>query len=163
MAGRILRTPRSRTGSAHADHAEAVVGVAEVGREARAVGDGTPRDLVPPGAAAGDAAGPGRWAGRGLFRGDRIVIVGVPVATPLVDAAGEIGQAEAVDRAAPHSQWPGERQAHVGEDRGGRRIAPRIARAVEPAPRRLLPLRLGGQAVGGAGPLAEPAAEGRGL
>ena len=55
MAGRILRTPRSRTGSARADHAEAVVGVAEVGREARAVGDGTPRDLVPPGAAAGDA------------------------------------------------------------------------------------------------------------
>src|SRR3972149_2064614 len=82
--------------SVEAHDAETVVRVAQFGRDARAVGHGAPGDLVAPGAAAGDAAGPGQRAVGVQGRRGEVVPLLVPVHAPLVAGAREVGKAVAV-------------------------------------------------------------------
>src|SRR5688572_30409879 len=73
-----------------AGEAEAVVGVAEGGRERGAVPDGAPRVGVTPRAAPTDPPRPGLGPARVGGRRARVVVVVVPVGTPLVTDAGEV-------------------------------------------------------------------------
>src|SRR5581483_9534195 len=115
---------------------EAVVGVAQVRRQRRAVGHRAPRVLVAPGAPARDAApavlGPPRIA---LGR-SRVVALVLPVETPFVADAGQGEEAPPVGR---RLDGPG-RPIEARRRRPG--LAPREPRRLEPAARRLLPLRL---------------------
>src|SRR5207302_710043 len=127
--------------------AEAVVGVATLRGQRGAVGDRAPRVRVAPGAAARDAAPAAFGPGRVPRRRTPVVVVAVPVEAPLVADAGEIGQAERVWR-----RGGDPRRAIEPLDRP--RVAPREARVLEAAARRLLPLGLGGEPVGAPAPPA---------
>ena len=146
-----------------ARHPEAVVRVAEVGRQARAVSHRAPRLLMAPGAAARHAARALRRTRRGADRLRPVGVGGVPVAAPFVDDAGEIRQAEAVDRPLSHARRRGQRSRPVAEPAGRRLVAPRIAGALPAAPRGALPLRLGREAVEVAALAGQPLAVEDGL
>src|SRR4051794_11370990 len=104
-------------------------------RKGRTVRDRAPGIGVAPGAAAADAPRARRRTTRPLRGRDRVVVVREPVRAPLVTDAGEVGEAEAIDRRRPHA-W----ELRDGTIRA--RVAPRIARGLEPAARRALPFRL---------------------
>src|SRR5512144_1963932 len=95
-----------------------------------------PRILVPPRAAAGHASR-ARFRAVGVALGrPRVVGLVLPVEAPLVADAGEREQAPGIGR---RLGWAG-RPIEAGPGRA--LVAPGKARAVQPAPRRLLPLGL---------------------
>src|SRR5438128_10724447 len=136
MAVVILASPLTGGKVARQPHPEVVI--AEVRRQGGAVRDGAPRIGVPPGAAAADAPVAGGRPPR-IARGRaRVVALVEPVGAPLVAHASEIREPVRVPRRLADARRPVERAV-------GLRVAPGIARALEAAARRLLPLRLGRQ------------------
>src|SRR5262245_49769433 len=99
--------------------------------------DGTPRVLMPPGATAGDSPGAGGRPLGALLRRAGVVVVAVPVQTPLVADAGQREEAAGVHRRVRDARRPVER------GRRGPCIAPGEARALEAAAGCLFPLGLG--------------------
>src|SRR2546427_13095567 len=84
-----------------AREAYAVIGVAQVRRQRRAVRDRAPRIGVTPGPAATDAPRPGFRPSRVPRRGADVVLVVEPVGAPLGADPGDGGQPRRVDRRFP--------------------------------------------------------------
>ena len=115
--------------SRSADHADAVVGVAQLRGQRRAMGDGAPRVGVPPGPTPAHATGArGRArAGCGQFP-RRVGALVEPVGAPFVADAREVGEAEAVGRR-PTRPSGGARSARPGARRPRDSVRPRFLRA----------------------------------
>src|SRR5262249_312482 len=139
-----------------AHNPEAIIGVAELGRQGaagRAAGD---LDLMPPGAAARGAPDSALGSRRIPLGADPPVVGPVPVEAPLVDVVGHGVQAEAVGWTAHDLRAGGPAAAVVTEVAPGFG-APRIG-IVASSPAGALALGLGRQPVPAAGALAEPVA-----
>src|SRR2546422_737988 len=133
-----------------AGESDAVVGVTQVRRQGRAMGDRAPRVGVTPGAAAAHAPRAGRRAARIPGGRAAVIVLAEPVGAPFVADAGEVGEPERVARRLADPR-------RTIELDGGLRVAPRVAGIVETAARGLFPLGLRRQ------PGPRPRRERRGL